>query len=37
MVVNAFGTEIVGEDGFINRKKLGAIVFSDRGRNEMYF
>ena len=28
-VVNAFGNEIVGDDGFVDRKKLGPIVFSD--------
>ena len=30
-VVDTFGTEIVNEDGTINRRKLGAIVFSDKG------
>ena len=28
-VVGAFGEEIVGDDGFVDRKKLGPIVFSD--------
>ena len=28
-MVNAFGNEIVGDDGFVDRKKLGPIVFSD--------
>src|SRR5262245_12264426 len=28
-VVNAFGSEIVGADGEIDRKRLGAIVFAD--------
>ena len=28
-VVDAFGREIVGEDGTIDRKRLGAIVFAD--------
>jgi len=28
-VVGAFGEKIVGDDGFVDRKKLGPIVFSD--------
>ncbi|MCH8050637.1 MAG: dephospho-CoA kinase [Chloroflexi bacterium] len=28
-IVNEFGNEVVAEDGMIDRKKLGAIVFSD--------
>ena len=28
-VVGAFGEDIVGDDGFVDRKKLGPIVFSD--------
>ena len=34
-VVTAFGNEIVGEDGFVDRKKLGPIVFSDPSNLEM--
>ena len=34
-VVSAFGNEIVGEDGFVDRKKLGPIVFSDPSNLEM--
>ena len=30
--MDTFGREIVGEDGFINRRKLGSIVFSNAGR-----
>lgn len=29
-IINAFGKEIVGDDGKIDRKKLGAIVFSNK-------
>lgn len=28
-IVEAFGTEVVGEDGELNRERLGAIVFAD--------
>jgi len=31
-VIAHFGEEILGEDGEIDRKKLGAIVFSDKGQ-----
>lgn len=31
-VVDAFGQDIVAEDGTIDRKRLGAIVFADRSR-----
>lgn len=31
-VVEAFGQDIVATDGSIDRKRLGAIVFADRGR-----
>lgn len=34
-VVSAFGNEIVGEDGFVDRKKLGPIVFSDPSNLEI--
>lgn len=30
--MDTFGREIVGEDGFINRRKLGSIVFANAGR-----
>lgn len=33
-VVEAFGTEVVGEDGKIDRKRLGARVFSEPGQLE---
>ena len=29
--METFGKEIVGEDGYINRRKLGSIVFSNAG------
>ena len=29
-IVEEFGTNVVGEDGEINRQKLGPIVFSDK-------
>lgn len=28
-IVGTFGTKVVGEDGYIDRKILGSIVFSD--------
>lgn len=31
--MDTFGREIIGEDGFINRRKLGSIVFSNAGRD----
>ena len=31
-IVSAFGNEIIGEDGRIERKKLGAIVFGNRAK-----
>lgn len=30
--METFGKEVVGEDGTINRRVLGSIVFSDPGR-----
>lgn len=33
-VIETFGEEIVGEDGKIDRKKLGSIVFADREKLE---
>ena len=33
-VISEFGREVVGEDGLINRVKLGAIVFADAGRRK---
>ena len=35
-VVEAFGEEIIGEDGEINRKTLGAKVFADKVK-ELFF
>ena len=35
-VVDTFGTEIVNEDGTINRRKLGSIVFSDKGMDSNF-
>ena len=34
-VVGAFGEEIVGDDGFVDRKKLGPIVFSDQANLDL--
>ena len=33
-IIKAFGKEVVGEDGQINRRALGSIVFADKGRSK---
>jgi dephospho-CoA kinase len=33
-IVREFGREVLGEDGLIDRKKLGAIVFRDSGKRQ---
>lgn len=35
LIVSAFGTDILKEDGFIDRKKLGNIVFTDRKKLDL--
>lgn len=34
-IVRSFGESIIGEDGTINRRQLGPIVFSDRSKMEL--
>lgn len=33
-IIKAFGKEVVGEDGQINRRALGSIVFTNKGRSK---
>lgn len=34
-IINAFGEDILGEDGEINRKKLGSIIFNDKEKRRV--